>query len=131
MPIILLIAIAYLVGSLPIGLFVGMLVAGIDIRDFGSGNIGASNVGRILGKTWGTIVFAFDVTKGLAPVLVARHFPSLGGWTPVLVGIAAIMGHNASIFLKFRGGKGVATSLGVAFGLSWVAGLIAFVSGVV
>lgn len=117
---------AYLAGSLPIGLYIGKLVRGIDIREFGSGNIGASNVWRILGRKWGVLVFLMDVAKGVIPVCCARYAPSHDGWTPVLTGFLAILGHNASPFLRFKGGKGVATSLGVAFGLSWQAGLIAF-----
>ena len=117
---------AYIVGSLPIGLYVGKLVRGIDVREFGSGNIGASNVWRTLGPKWGILVFLMDVLKGVLPVCCARYAPEYGGWAPVLTGFASILGHNASPFLKFKGGKGVATSLGVAIGLSWQAGLIAF-----
>ena len=122
---------AYLAGSLPIGLYVGKLARGIDIREFGSGNIGASNVWRTLGPTWGLLVFILDVGKGLIPVCCANAAPPQDGWTPVLAGTLAILGHNASPFLRFKGGKGVATSLGVAFGLSPLAGAIAFVSWVV
>ena len=117
---------AYIAGSLPIGLYVGKLVRGIDIREFGSGNIGASNVWRTLGPKWGVLVFLVDVLKGLLPVCCARYGSDPSGWMPVLTGFAAILGHNASPFLRFKGGKGVATSLGVAIGLSAEAGLIAF-----
>lgn len=124
-PLILLL-LAYLLGALPIGLWVGKTVRGIDVREFGSGNIGASNVWRTLGPAWGIFVFLLDVAKGLTPVLLARHFFPLSSWLPVGAGIAAILGHNFSPFLRFKGGKGVATTLGVAFGLSWLAGLIGF-----
>ncbi len=117
---------AYLFGSLPIGLAIGKLVRGIDIRDYGSGNIGASNVWRILGPAWGVLVFLLDVAKGLLPTLAAHRHLNGPIWLPVAAGLAAILGHNFSPFLKFKGGKGVATSLGVAFGLSWEAALIAF-----
>lgn len=118
---------AYLLGSLPIGLYIGKLVRKIDVREFGSGNIGASNVARVLGLPWATVVFLLDVAKGLLPTVVARSHAGPGvSWWPVLTGLAAIIGHNFSVFLKFKGGKGVATSLGVAFGLSWQAGLIGF-----
>ena len=123
---LLLLIFAYLLGSLPIGLIVGKAVRGIDVREFGSGNIGASNVWRTLGPAWGSLVFALDVGKGLTPVLLARPLAAHAAWLPVAAGMAAILGHNFSVFLKFKGGKGVATTLGVAFGLSWLAGLIAF-----
>lgn len=123
----LLLVLAYLLGSLPIGLYVGKMVRGIDVREFGSGNTGASNIGRVLGPSWAVLVFLLDVAKGLLPTVVAHfHAEHEVSWWPVLTGLAAILGHNFSVFLKFKGGKGVATSLGVAFGLSWQAGLIGF-----
>lgn len=138
---IFLIFLAYLFGSLPIGLMVGRMVKGIDVRDYGSGNIGASNVWRTLGPLWGIAVFLFDFCKGYLPTLLARGEPLPGWlplphgtvlplnvpeWLPVAVGLAAIAGHNFSPFLKFKGGKGVATSLGVAFGLSPTAAVVGF-----
>ena len=139
---IFLILVAYLFGSLPIGLMVGRMVKGIDVRDHGSGNIGASNVWRTLGPLWGIVVFLFDFCKGYLPTLLARGIPVTPGWLPVphvatapfnvpdwlpvAVGLAAILGHNFSPFLKFSGGKGVATSLGVAFGLSPTAAIVGF-----
>jgi len=137
-----LILMAYLFGSLPIGLMVGRMVKGIDVRDYGSGNIGASNVWRTMGPLWGIAVFLFDFCKGYLPTLLARGVPyvpawlpvphfaaapiNVPEWLPVAVGLAAIMGHNFSPFLKFKGGKGVATSLGVAFGLSPTAAAAGF-----
>ena len=127
---LLLLLLAYLFGSLPIGLLVGRMVKGIDVRDYGSGNIGASNVWRTMGPLWGTAVFLFDFCKGYFPtVLTVRlhaHLPETSAWLPVAVGLAAIMGHNFSPFLRFKGGKGVATSLGVVFGLCPVAAAIGF-----
>jgi glycerol-3-phosphate acyltransferase PlsY len=117
---------SYLLGALPVGLLIGKGFRGIDVREHGSGNIGATNVWRTLGPVLGTLTFALDVAKGLIPVLLARHFYSGFVWLPVAAGILAIIGHNFSIFLGFQGGKGVATTLGVAFGLSWAAALIAF-----
>lgn len=121
---------AYLLGSLPIGLLVGRMVKNIDVRDHGSGNIGASNVWRTMGPLWGTAVFLFDFCKGYLPTVMTvqmhDHQPSLSPWMPVAVGLAAILGHNFSPFLRFKGGKGVATSLGVVFGLAWGAALIGF-----
>ena len=118
--------VAYLFGALPIGLLVGCMVRGIDVRDYGSGNIGASNVWRTLGPLWGVVVFLADFCKGYFPALLAGRVHDVSPWLPVLVGLAAILGHNFSPFLKFKGGKGVATSLGVVYGLSPVAAALGF-----
>lgn len=127
---IFLVLIAYLFGALPIGLLVGRMVKGIDVRDYGSGNIGASNVWRIMGPLWGTAVFLFDFCKGYFPTLLTvrmqSHLPQVSPWLPVIVGLAAILGHNFSPFLRFKGGKGVATSLGVVFGLCPAAAAVGF-----
>jgi glycerol-3-phosphate acyltransferase PlsY len=117
-----LIPVAYCLGSIPFGLLVG-LSRGVDPRTQGSGNIGATNLGRILGGRFFALVFSLDLLKGLLPVLVAGW---LLGWKATSVancllwmgvGVAAILGHLFSLFLKFKGGKGVATSTGVALGL--------------
>jgi len=106
---------AYLLGSIPIGLLVAKL-RGIDIRHYGSGNIGATNVFRILGTGPGFIVLAGDVMKGIIAVWVGSL---VGGYNMgLLAGLAAIAGHSWSIFLNFSGGKGVATSAGVLLALS-------------
>ncbi len=118
--------VSYLFGALPIGLMVGRMVKGIDVRDYGSGNIGASNVWRTMGPLWGIAVFLFDFCKGYFPTLLAGRIHDIGPWLPVAAGLAAIMGHNFSPFLKFKGGKGVATSLGVVYGLSPIAAAIGF-----
>ena len=118
--------VAYLFGALPIGLLVGRMVKGIDVRDYGSGNIGASNVWRTLGPLWGVVVFLADFCKGYFPTLLAGRVHDVSPWLPVLVGLAAVLGHNFSPFLKFKGGKGVATSLGVVYGLSPVAAALGF-----
>lgn len=127
---LILLLLAYLLGSLPIGLLVGRMVKNIDVRDFGSGNIGASNVWRTMGPLWGTAVFLFDFGKGYLPtvmtVQMADRQPGLSPWLPVAVGLAAILGHNFSPFLRFKGGKGVATSLGVVFGIAPLAALGGF-----
>jgi len=124
--LLLLIPIAYLAGSIPFGLIVGR-ANGIDPRTAGSGNIGATNLGRLLGLKYFFIVFFLDLLKGLLPMAVASWVLSLYGpaadRTPVinilhlLIGFACICGHMFSVFLKFTGGKGVATSTGVALGL--------------
>jgi len=123
-----LIPIGYLSGSIPFGLLVG-LAKGKDPRQHGSGNIGATNVGRLFGGKYFALVFALDLLKGLLPVLAAgwaaRAELNKSGHPPdweiyllwLMVGFAAVAGHMFSLFLKFKGGKGVATSLGVAIGV--------------
>ena len=118
--------VAYLFGALPIGLLIGRMVKGIDVRDYGSGNIGASNVWRTMGPFWGVAVFLFDFCKGYFPTYFAGRMHEVSPWLPVGVGLAAILGHNFSPFLKFKGGKGVATSLGVVYGLSPLAAVVGF-----
>ncbi len=123
------ILLSFLFGSLPIGLMVGRMVKGIDVRDYGSGNIGASNVWRTMGPLWGIVVFLFDFCKGYFPASFAAHaahVQHLTPWLPIGAGLAAILGHNYSPFLKFKGGKGVATSLGVVYGLSPLAAAVGF-----
>ena len=115
---------AYLVGCIPFGLIVGR-AKGVDVRTQGSGNIGATNVGRIFGARWGYFVFVLDALKGFAPTAVAswvaHQVPALQR-TPTLyaawlaVGAAAFVGHCFPVFLKFKGGKGVSTSVGICLG---------------
>jgi acyl phosphate:glycerol-3-phosphate acyltransferase len=121
-PMLGLVVLAYLLGSIPFGLVVG-LAKGVDPRKAGSGNIGATNVGRLLGKKYFTIVFVLDLLKGLVPMVLAAILLMHEAATAVVyllwiaVGFAAICGHVASIFLKFKGGKGVSTSAGVVLGV--------------
>jgi acyl phosphate:glycerol-3-phosphate acyltransferase len=114
---------AYLCGSTPFGLLVAKFVAGIDIRQEGSGNIGATNVGRVLGAKWGVGVLMLDALKGALPVfLIPRCMAEQGtAWfdlLQVVAGVATVVGHMFPVWLKFRGGKGVATSLGVVLVLA-------------
>ena len=110
---------AFLVGSLPTGVLVGR-VAGADPRRAGSGNIGATNVTRTLGKKWGVVTLVVDVLKGLLPVVLVRLFASeIGETGAALAGFAAILGHCFTPFLRFKGGKGVATAFGVMLAMSW------------
>lgn len=102
--------ISYLIGSIPMGYLVSRL-QGMDIRKSGSGNIGATNVWRSLGTKAGIIVLAADILKGMLAVLLGRYM--IGGGAEVLTGLAAIIGHSWPLFLGFRGGKIIATSLGV------------------
>jgi acyl phosphate:glycerol-3-phosphate acyltransferase len=120
------IVVSYFVGAIPTGLIVVRLLTGEDIRRHGSGNIGTVNVLRVAGAGTAVVVLVVDILKGLLPVLFAAAMGS-SAWTVVLAGLAAIAGHNWSVFLKFQGGKGIATSFGVLFGLSWPAAAVAAV----
>jgi len=118
-------AAAYLIGATPFGVIIGA-AHGVDIRRHGSGNTGATNVGRLLGKRWGYACFALDVAKGFLPVFIAGRLLSAGAAVPpspglqaawLLVAVGAICGHMLSFWLGFRGGKGVATGLGAVCGV--------------
>ncbi len=114
---------AYLIGSIPTAYIFGRLLKGIDIRQFGSGNIGATNTFRIIGRVPGLIVLAIDILKGFICVsYIADLFLYISPAArpelyKVVVGMAVIAGHNWTLFLKFKGGKGVATSAGVVIAL--------------
>lgn len=103
---------AYLLGAIPVGYLMGKFLRGIDIRQHGSGNPGATNAFRVLGAGPGAVTFLLDTLKGLLPVLAAVRMGSSEA-TAVAVGMSAIAGHMYTIFLRFQGGKGVATSAGV------------------
>ncbi|NUM54832.1 MAG: glycerol-3-phosphate 1-O-acyltransferase PlsY [Candidatus Hydrogenedentes bacterium] len=107
---------SYVLGSVPTGLWLGLWLRKVDIREHGSKNIGATNTMRVLGKGLGATALAGDALKGLIPVLFVSR---LSDWpyAALACGIAAILGHLASVFLRFKGGKGVATSLGVFLAL--------------
>ena len=115
---------AFFIGSLPFGYWAGRL-RGVDIREHGSGNIGATNVWRVLGWQWGAPVFALDALKGYLPVFFIQQASPPSYWI-VFGGLCAILGHTYSPFIGFKGGKGVATSLGVVIGFSWQVAAIAF-----
>jgi acyl phosphate:glycerol-3-phosphate acyltransferase len=115
---------AYLVGSIPFGIIVGRGLFGVDPRTVGSGNIGAANSMRALGPFGAALVLLGDVIKGVVPTLLASHWLPYGHWGIAAAGLATIVGHNWSIFLHFKGGKGVATGLGVLVVLSWQATIV-------
>ena len=125
------IAAAYLCGSIPFGLLIARAMTGKDVRTVGSGNIGATNVARAAGKPAAILTLLLDAAKGLAPVLLAARYAEAR--TPMLLSscaVAAVLGHCFPIWLRFRGGKGVATGLGVSLALApWgaLAGAIAWV----
>jgi glycerol-3-phosphate acyltransferase PlsY len=115
---------SYIIGAFPTAFIIGKLVKKIDIREHGSGNVGASNVFRVVGKRWGIFVLVIDILKGVLAVLLWQPVCELTGGGPLLsrrflfvCGITAIIGHNWTVFLNFKGGKGVATTLGVLLGL--------------
>jgi glycerol-3-phosphate acyltransferase PlsY len=111
-----LLLLAFVVGSIPTGVLVARR-KDVDLRKVGSGNIGATNVGRALGKGWAAFVLIADAGKGAWPVLVAPYLQP-DPWLPALGGLAAVLGQMFSIFLRGRGGKGVATSLGAGLALA-------------
>ncbi|MFT5733382.1 MAG: glycerol-3-phosphate acyltransferase PlsY [Planctomycetota bacterium] len=138
-PLLLALFASYLLGSVPFGLVMARLIKGVDLRKVGSGNIGATNAMRVLGKPLGLVAFLLDFGKGLLPTLFfAGYAADLNVSTPLLAesacGIAAVVGHCFPLYLRFRGGKGVATGCGaivgiapfvfVTSGLVWIATLL-------
>ena len=124
---ILVVVIAYLLGSIPTGYLIVKKLKGIDIRKTGSGSTGATNVKRVLGTKWFFTVMILDALKGALAVLIAVkffNFIACLGLSPVLAAIFAILGHSKSIFLGFTGGKSVATGVGTILALCWPVGLI-------
>jgi glycerol-3-phosphate acyltransferase PlsY len=111
--LVVLIIVSYLVGSIPFGYLAGRL-KGIDLRRHGSGNIGTTNAFRVLGRWSGILVFFFDASKGFFPALIGSHHAPFWG---VAAGLAAVVGHNWSVFLGFRGGRGAATGMGASLAM--------------
>lgn len=125
--VILAVLTAYFIGSIPTGYIVVKLFTGQDIRTIGSGSTGATNVKRAMGKKWFFIVLLLDAFKGALPVFLAELFATAFvsiGLIPVLCAIAVILGHSKSIFLKFSGGKSVASGIGTIIALNWQVGLM-------
>ncbi len=125
--IIIVILAAYLIGSIPTGYIIVKLFTGQDIRTIGSGSTGATNVKRVMGKKWFFIVMILDAIKGALPVILAKIFTTAFagiGLLPVLAAVAVIVGHSKSIFLRFTGGKSVASGVGTILALNWQVGLI-------
>jgi glycerol-3-phosphate acyltransferase PlsY len=119
-------ALAYLIGAIPFGWILGRVVHGVDVRRQGSGNIGATNVSRVLGWKWGAAALLLDLLKGLLPVLLLPGLlPGSSGSNAerVVAAAASVVGHMFPCYLGFRGGKGVATGLGAATALCWPAAL--------
>ncbi len=118
--------VSYLIGSTPMGLLTGKITKGVDIRDYGSGNLGTTNAMRVLGKKLGLFVFFLDVLKGGIIIFLIRLgvFDNFAMFHPLVYGLAAAVGHIFPIFLKFKGGKAVATSVGIFLFYAPVLGLL-------
>lgn len=115
---------SYLLGSVSFSIVIARLVKGIDIREHGSGNAGATNTIRVLGKGPGLLCFVLDFAKGIVAVLIGRWLGQ-DDWTSAICGLAAIMGHNWPIYFNFKGGKGIATTIGAICALAFVPALVA------
>ncbi|MGA7669834.1 MAG: glycerol-3-phosphate 1-O-acyltransferase PlsY [Nitrolancea sp.] len=115
---------SYLAGSIPAGLVFSRLLRGVDVRRKGSGNIGSANVFRVAGPGPAAATLAFDCVKGFVPVFIAQSL-GLPLWALLVTGVFAVIGHNWSLFLRGRGGKGIATSVGVLAGIAPIVALIA------
>jgi glycerol-3-phosphate acyltransferase PlsY len=117
---------AYLVGAIPFGLIVGKVFYGVDVRQHGSGNVGSTNVFRVLGKRAGVAVMALDILKGYVPAALAAAL--FHPWYAIFIAAAPVVGHIYSVFLKGSGGKGVATGAGVVLALVPLAFVICFIN---
>jgi len=110
---------SYIIGSIPTAYLFGKLYRKIDIREHGSGNVGATNVFRVFGKGPGILVLVLDIIKGIIPILfVADWFGLTDNFQRIILALAVVGGHNWTVFLQFKGGKGIATSLGALIGLT-------------
>ena len=125
----LIISSAYLIGSIPFGLLIGKIVKGIDIRDHGSGSTGATNLLRICGPICGISALILDMSKAVIPMIVTIHLLEVSNWIHPFTGIAIICGHSWPIYIKFKGGKGIASGWAALIILSPISGLIATATG--
>lgn len=129
MKILIIILVSYLIGCFSSAYFLGKVSKNIDIRSYGSGNVGATNALRVLGKKMGILTFVLDILKGIIAVFLGQIILGFNGG--LLASIFVVLGHNFPVFLGFKGGKGVATSLGVLLVLNWPTGLICLLIGVI
>jgi len=127
MNIVLIIISCYLLGSIPFGYIMGKLFKKVDIREFGSGNIGASNALRILGPSLASLVVIGDVGKGILSIYLVKYFNIDSSLILAIAGLAVICGHDWSLFLGFKGGKGIATTFGVVFALNPIISILALI----
>lgn len=126
---IFIVVVAYLIGNISTSFIVAKLMADVDIRSVGSGNAGSTNVLRTLGKKAAAITFLGDSLKGVVAVLIARFF-GLHENIELFAGISVVIGHNWPVFLKFKGGKGIATTIGVTLAINYIAALICLSIGI-
>jgi glycerol-3-phosphate acyltransferase PlsY len=124
---LLLVLVGYLVGSIPFGMILARILGGKDVREHGSGNIGAANVSRVVGPVAGIVTLLLDAAKGGMAVWLAARFTEHNASAMILAGLGALLGHCFPVWLGFRGGKGVATALGVFTALCPLAALSAFI----
>ena len=127
---VLAIVLSYLIGAVPLGLVLVRVIKGVDIRDYGSGKIGASNVLRLLGVPAAVLVFAFDAGKGIIAILLVKAMGD-AVWAEAAAAFAALAGHNWSAFIRFSGGRGVSTGLGALFIMAPLWGLAALGFGLI
>ena len=127
-PAIIIAVVSYLIGSINSSILISRIVSGKDIRKSGSGNAGATNMLRTMGKKYAVITLIIDILKGVIAVLIAKLWGSdFIAQMPYIAGVCVVLGHNFPIFFGFKGGKGVATSLGVLLMLNWKIGLIVLI----
>jgi glycerol-3-phosphate acyltransferase PlsY len=124
---LLLVLAGYLLGSIPFGILLSKIFGGKDVRQHGSGNIGATNVSRVAGPSAGILTLVLDAAKGGAAVWLAARFTDYRAGPMILAGLAALLGHCFPVWLQFKGGKGVATALGIFIALCPLAALAAFI----
>lgn len=129
MRLLLIIMVSYLIGSFSSAYFIGKVFKNIDIRGHGSGNVGATNALRVMGKTLGILTFLFDIIKGIIAVIIGKSILGFNGG--LIGGMFAVVGHNWPVFIGFKGGKGVATSLGALLMLNWIPVVIATILGMI
>ncbi len=123
-----LLIIGYFIGSIQIPIMAGKILKKIDIRDYGSGNAGSTNVARVLGVKVAVTVFILDILKGVAPYLIVKHF--FNAEYAIVIGLGIVIGHNFPVFMNFKGGKGAAISLGIMTAFSPVLGALILVMAV-
>lgn len=131
MKIVLVIIICYLLGSIPFGYIIGKLFKKTDIREYGSGNIGTTNAFRILGPSLASLVLIGDIGKGIFSIYLVRFLNIDNLFILTIAGLAVICGHDWSLFLRFKGGKGVATTFGVIFSFNLVISILAVIVWVI
>ena len=125
--VIIVLVAAYFIGAIPFGVIIGRLWRGVDIRSYGSGGSGATNVTRTLGPRAGATVFAADFAKGVSVIALSRYVMNGDPWLVAAAGTVAVLGHMFPVYIKFKGGKGVSTGFGALAVISPIAAVIALV----